>query len=286
MSLRFTKMNGLGNDFIVIDAIHQDICLNPTQIAALSNRHTGIGFDQCLLVEKSQQPDVDFFYRIFNANGKEVGQCGNGARCLARFVAYYGLTDKKEILIATKTTQMHLKLNADNTVTVDMGIPQWSPNKIPLLAHEEAATYALPLINESTNKPEITQHIHSVSVGNPHAVTVVSNIASIDIHNLGKAISEHALFPEQCNASFMQILNPEHIKLRVYERGCAETLACGSAAVAAVAVGRRFYQLESHVTVSLPGGDLIVEWANQESTIQLTGPASFVYEGALHPCAL
>lgn len=286
MSLRFTKMNGLGNDFIVIDAINQDVNLNPTQIASLANRYTGIGFNQCLLIEKSQQPKIDFFYRIFNANGQEIGQCGNGARCLARFIEHYGLSAKKEIQVATKTTKMSLKLNANNTVAVDMGVPQWDPKKIPLIAHEEAATYELHLINESTIRPEIIHHIHALSVGNPHAVTVVSNVASIDINNLGKAISEHSLFPEQSNASFMQLIDSEHIKLRVYERGCGETLACGSAAVAAVAVGRRFYQLDSQVKVSLPGGELIVDWPNQQGSIQLTGPASFVYEGILLPCEL
>lgn len=286
MSLRFTKMHGLGNDFIVIDAINQTLNLSSTQIASLANRHTGIGFDQCLLIEKSHQPEIDFFYRIFNANGQEVGQCGNGARCLARFVEHYGLTDKKEIQVATKTTQIVLQINADGTVTVDMGVPQWEPPKIPLLAHEEAATYELHIPKESTSKPEATHHIHALSVGNPHAVTVVSHVASLDIHNLGQAISEHPLFPEQSNVSFMQIINSEHIKLRVYERGCGETLACGSAAVAAAAVGRRFYQLESQVKVSLPGGDLTVDWPLQHGSIHLTGPADFVYEGVLLPCGL
>src|SRR3990167_4033810 len=286
MSLRFTKMNGLGNDFIVIDAINQIVNLNSDQISFLANRYTGIGFDQCLLIETSPLPKIDFFYRIFNANGQEVGQCGNGARCLARFVEYYGLTDKKEIQIATKTTQMGLKLNADNTVSVDMGCPKWEPKEIPLLADEEAATYELHLINESTTKPDVTHHIHSLSVGNPHAVTVVSNVTSTDVNTMGQAISEHPLFPEQSNASFMQILDSEHIKLRVYERGSGETLACGSAAVAAVAVGRRFYQLASQVNVNLPGGDLIVDWPSQQGSIRLTGPASFVYEGILLPCVL
>src|SRR3990167_8513037 len=243
MSLRFTKMNGLGNDFIVIDAINQNVNLNSEQISLLANRYTGIGFDQCLLIEKSPFPKIDFFYRIFNANGQEVGQCGNGARCLARFAEYYGLTDKKEMLVATKTTQIGLKLNADNTVTVDMGIPQWAPKEIPLLVDEEAPTYELRLISESANRSEITHHIHALSIGNPHAITIVSNIGSVDINVLGKGISEHSLFPEQSNASFMQILDPEHIQLRTYERDCGETLACGSAAVAAVSVWRGFYLL-------------------------------------------
>lgn len=285
MSLRFTKMNGLGNDFIVIDAINQDINLSPTQIASLANRYTGIGFDQCLLIEKSRQPKIDFFYRIFNANGQEVGQCGNGARCLARFVEHYGLTHKKEIQITTKTTQMSLKINDDHTVTVNMGVPQWAPKKIPLLAHDEAATYELRLSHESTQS-ETTHHVHALSVGNPHAVMIVSNVSSLDINKLGQAISEHSLFPEQSNVSFMQMINSGHIKLRVYERGCGETLACGSAAVAAVAVARRFYQLGHQIKVSLPGGDLMVDWPLQQGPILLTGPATFVYEGVLLPCVL
>ena len=281
MSMKFTKMNALGNDFIVIDAINQTIHLTPTQIISLANRYTGIGFDQCLIIEKSQTPQIDFFYRIFNANGQEVGQCGNGARCLARFIEHYGLSNQKKIRIATKTTQMNLKINADKTVTVEMEPPEWDPQKIPFLTEKEADTYELPLNHQSTKKTKIIHRIHALSIGNPHAITIVENVGSVDINTLGKAISEHPFFPEQSNASFMQIINPRHIKLRVYERGCGETLACGSAAVASVAVGRRFYQLESQVSVTLPGGNLLVNWPSQKNPIGFTGPASFVYEGVL-----
>lgn len=275
MNLQFTKMHGLGNDFMVIDAIRQKIDLTPLHVAALAKRDTGVGFDQCLLIEKSHQHDIDFFYRIFNADGHEVGQCGNGARCLARFVQYYGLTDKAVINVATHTTRMQLRINPDETVTVDMNHPKFTPGDIPLNVVQQDISYALPLISGENCT------VHAVNVGNPHAVQVVLNIDTAAVHILGKQISEHALFPEQTNAGFMQILNPNHICLRVYERGCGETRACGSGAVAAVAIGRKYYQLAEQVTVSLPGGELRVDWPNMDGPIFLTGPATFVYEGKL-----
>ena len=280
MSLKFTKMNGLGNDFIVIDAINQQVQLTTQQIAKLADRHTGIGFDQCLLLEKSQSTDTDFFYRIFNANGQEVGQCGNGARCLMRFIHHQGLSRKKNITIATKTTRMKIELNADDSVTVHFEPPQWTPEKIPFNATIENDRYELPLSNG------LTYLIHAVSVGNPHAVTTVDDIDTLDVQTIGQAISEHPLFPEQCNASFMQIINPNTIRLRVYDRGCGETAACGSAAIAASAVGRRFYGLSPRIHVALTGGELIVDWPTTDESIQLTGPATFVYEGTLFPCVL
>ncbi len=275
MSLQFTKMHGLGNDFIVIDAIRQNVNFTPQQIVTLAKRDTGIGFDQCLLIEKSRQKDTDFFYRIFNADGHEVGQCGNGARCLARFVHYYGLTDKSVINVATHTTRMQLRINRDETVTVDMNHPKFSPGDIPLDILEQNISYPLSLENEALTI------VHAVNVGNPHAVQVVTDIDLADVHDLGKQISEHILFPEQTNAGFMQIMNPSHIRLRVYERGCGETSACGSGAVAAVAVGRKYHHLEEQVTVSVRGGELRVDWPNLEGPIFLTGPATFVYEGKL-----
>jgi diaminopimelate epimerase len=279
MPLKFTKMHGLGNDFIIIDAINQSVQLSPQQLARLADRHTGIGFDQCLLVEKSPHPDIDFLYRIFNADGQEVGQCGNGARCLARFVTYYGLTQNRTIRIATKTTQMTCTLHADDTVTVDMGLPCWDPKTIPLLADQVADTYKLPI-------EDSLYHFHALSVGNPHAIILMNDLEDLDILTIGKAISEHPLFPEQCNASFMQLINSNQIQLRVYERGAGETSACGSAAVAAAAVAIRFYQSANTVNVILPGGSLRVDWPNQQGNIQLTGSADFVYEGELLPCVL
>lgn len=275
MGIRFTKMQGLGNDFMVVDAIQQKINLNPADIAALSRRNTGVGFDQCLLIEASPIPGVDFFYRIFNADGAEVGQCGNGARCLARFVQHHGLTQKQTITVATKTTCMYFYINNDETVTVNMGKPQFQPENIPLQMLTQAPLYTLPLSNNKTCD------VHAVSVGNPHAVMHVADLTKIDVQNLGRQICEHALFPEQTNAGFMQIVAPNYIKLRVYERGCGETLACGSGAIAAVAVGRLYHHLEENVTVSLPGGELQVSWPDMDGPIFLTGPAVFVYEGEL-----
>ncbi len=273
MGLRFTKMQGLGNDFMVVDAIHQTINLKPADIAALSRRDTGVGFDQCLLIETSQVPGVDFFYRIFNANGQEVGQCGNGARCLARFAQHYGLTHKQSITVATHTTRMELHINPDNTVTVDMGQPQLEPACIPLQALVQAPLYTIPMSDKTTCD------VHAVSVGNPHAVMLVSDLTQAPVRDIGRQISEHPLFPEQTNVGFMQIVSPKHISLRVYERGCGETQACGSGAVAAVAIGRLYHHLNEEVTVSLPGGELLVSWPNMTGSIFLTGPAAFVYEG-------
>lgn len=275
MTFKFTKMHGLGNDFIIIDAVRQKIDLSPHEIIALAKRNTGIGFDQCLLIEKPRQPNVDFFYRIFNADGNEVGQCGNGARCLARFAQYYGLTTKSVMQVATHTTCMQLRINQDDTVTVEMGQPKFEPKNIPLQIKHQERIYNLPMNDDKEC------WVHTVNVGNPHAVQVVSDVNKILVSNLGKQISEHPLFPEQVNAGFMQIFDSNHISLRVYERGCGETSACGSGAVAAVAIGRKYYQLDEQVTVSLPGGALSVEWANSESPIFLTGPATFVYEGNL-----
>ncbi|MCP0913848.1 MULTISPECIES: diaminopimelate epimerase [Legionella] len=275
MTLYFTKMHGLGNDFIVIDAIRQSVNLTRARIAMLSKRDTGIGFDQCLLIEASRAADCDFFYRIFNADGQEVGQCGNGARCLARFVHYYQLTDKKAITVATKTTRMQLHINPDDTVTVNMGKPQLLPEKIPLNRMALQPVYSLPLDNESTCE------FHAINVGNPHAVLITDHIAEAPVTDLGRFICEHPLFPEQTNVGFMQIQNAESIALRVYERGCGETRACGSGAVAAAAVGRLYHGLGETVKVDLPGGSLLVFWPDVQKDIFLTGPAAFVYEGKI-----
>lgn len=273
--LQFTKMHGLGNDFIVLDGINQTIKLTPEDIATLANRHTGIGFDQCLIIETSHESGIDFNYRIFNADGQEVGQCGNGARCLALFAKHYGLTTKTHLNIATKTTQMQLRINKDESVSVDFGVPKLSPSSVPFIADHESREYSLVLEKYKTIS------IHALSVGNPHAVLLVPDCKSVPVDTLGKQISTHTRFPEQTNTGFMQILNPNHIILRVYERGCGETLACGSGAVAAAAIGRLYYDLSSQITVTLPGGDLVVDWTNLNGAITLTGPAAFVYEGTV-----
>lgn len=273
MQLKFTKMHGIGNDFIVLDGINQQITLTSEDITQLAQRHTGIGFDQCLIIEPSSKANVDFNYRIYNADGQEVGQCGNGARCLALFAKHYGLTDKNNITVATKTTQMNLRINPNNTVSVNMGQPKLKPQDIPFIQAQEEILYPVPL------KDGRTINIHTINVGNPHAVLIVPNVDSAPVASLGAEISEHELFPEQTNVGFMHIVSPNHIQLRVYERGCAETQACGSGAVAAAAIGRLFHGLAPQIQVSLLGGDLIIDWPDTNGPISLTGPATFVYEG-------
>ncbi|AOU42118.1 diaminopimelate epimerase [Legionella pneumophila] len=275
MGIKFTKMHGLGNDFIVLDGVNQSIQLTVEQIQKLANRHTGIGFDQCLLIESSQTEGIDFNYRIFNADGQEVGQCGNGARCIALFARYYGLTAKNKLTVATKTTLMDLIINEDNSVSVNMGVPRLAPSEIPLLADRQSPEYSLELNNGNT------VNLHAISVGNPHAVLLVENIDTAPVNSLGQQISFHPQFPEQVNVGFMQIVNHEKINLRVYERGCGETIACGSGAVAAAAIARLFYNLSDKITVHLPGGDLCIQWPCPTAPIILTGPAAFVYEGTL-----
>lgn len=274
MSLHFTKMHGLGNDFILIDATRHTFTPTAAQISAWSRRDTGIGFDQCLLVESSNVPGIDFFYRIFNADGQEVGQCGNGARCLARFVQYRGLTTKTQLWIQTRSTKMFLTLHDDHTVTVAFPPPQQAPSAIPIATQTQSEWYTLQLAKQSYT-------FHAIQVGNPHAVLLVEDIMQAPIAAVGQQLSVHPFFPEQANIGFMHILNPDHIQLRVYERGCGETQACGSGAIAAMAVGRLFHKLSEQVTVSLPGGDLSVTWAMASQPILLRGPATFVYEGQM-----
>ncbi|TAL63875.1 MAG: diaminopimelate epimerase [Legionella sp.] len=275
MAIQFTKMHGLGNDFMMLDGVHQKLEFTTNDIAQWSQRNTGVGFDQCLIIEPSSSPDIDFNYRIFNADGQEVGQCGNGARCLALFAHRYGLTTKTQLRVATRTTRMQLMINPDKTVTVDMGIPQLKPSSIPLLAQQQEPEYELKLLDGNSVQ------IHAIQVGNPHAVLLVSDVQTAPVQQLGAQICQHPHFPEQTNVGFMQIISPTHIKLRVFERGAGETQACGSGAVAAVAIGRLYHQLAAEVRVSLPGGDLIIHWPNKNEPILLTGPATFVYEGSL-----
>ena len=280
MSIKFTKMHGLGNDFMVIDGINQNIKLKPAHIAKLAQRNTGIGFDQLLLIERSTHAGIDFNYRIFNADGQEVGQCGNGARCLAVFATHYKLTHKNHLTVATTTTQMSLQINPDKSVSVEMGAPQLNPAVIPLLAEHQAPEYQFALAHSQTAT------LHALSVGNPHAVLPVADVDHAPVQTLGHELSIHPRFPAQANVGFMQIINPRQIKLRVYERGCGETQACGSGAVAAVAVGRLYHHLDKQVTVSLPGGELIIDWPDFTAPIRLTGPAVLVYEGQLSPSFL
>ena len=274
MKLEFSKMHGLGNDFVVIDAISQSVDLGPGQVRALADRHTGIGCDQLLLVERAQGPDADFRYRIFNSDGGEVGQCGNGARCFMRFVHDRGLTEKTDVVVETQSGLMGLTLEDDGQVTVDMGEPRLQPADIPFLAHRRARTYRLQVNGRDLE-------IAALSMGNPHAVLRVDDINQAPVEHLGPAIESHPDFPERVNAGFMQIIDPEHIRLRVHERGAGETLACGSGACAAVVAGRLWDQLAPRVNVALTGGNLVVKWAGEGRPVYLTGPATQVFLGEI-----
>ncbi|MEQ1543487.1 diaminopimelate epimerase [Methyloglobulus sp.] len=272
--LQFAKMHGLGNDFVVIDAIKQTFLLSPEQIRFMADRHFGIGFDQLLLVEKAVSSNADFKYRIFNADGSEVSQCGNGARCFARFVREKGLFTGDTITVDTDSGQLVLTLTENDLVTVNMGIPRHAPVEIPLLAAQEAQTYPVEIDGTLTE-------LGAVSMGNPHAVIQVENITSAPVADLGRILESHTLFPERANIGFMQVINRKHIKLRVYERGAAETLACGSGACAAVVVGIEQNLLDNEVTVDLPGGQLAISWVGRDQPVYMTGPATTVFDGKI-----
>lgn len=274
MHFHFSKMHGLGNDFMVVDCITQNIFFSPDLIRRLADRHRGIGFDQLLVVEPPYDPESDFHYRIFNADGSEVEQCGNGARCFARFVRMKGLTNKYSITVSTKNGKMVLKIEDNDDVTVNMGVPEFEPNKIPFRAKQTEKTYIMRANDQ-------TLFCGAVSMGNPHCVTVVDDIDNADIDTLGPLIESHERFPERVNAGFMQLLSRQAVKLRVYERGAGETQACGSGACGAVAVGINQGILDNDVTVSLPGGDLLIRWAGPGKPLYMTGPASHVFDGQL-----
>jgi len=269
-TIKFTKMQGAGNDFIVIDGINQAIQLSPDQIKMLAHRQFGIGFDQLLLVESSKV--ADFKYRIFNADGSEVAQCGNGARCFVRFVADQHLTNKHEISVETASGIITPKLENDGLVTVNMGAPRLLPQDIPFIADAAATTYMLDV-----NSQQI--EISAVSMGNPHAVQVVDDVENAPVVALGSQIEVHPRFPERVNAGFMQIIDAHHIKLRVFERGSGETLACGTGACAAVVAGIQRGLLQSPVRVSARGGELHITWQGGNSPVMMTGPAVTVFTG-------
>ncbi|HHJ34733.1 MAG TPA: diaminopimelate epimerase [Gammaproteobacteria bacterium] len=274
MGFKFTKMHGLGNDFVVIDAISQSINLSAEQIRAISDRHFGIGCDQLLLVEKPTTTGAEFRYRIFNADGIEVEQCGNGARCFALFIRQQGLTTNTVIAVETAGGMIELKIEGDQ-VTVDMGVPDFSPESLPFEAERQAETYDL-MVNG------VEYAIGAVSVGNPHAVMIVDDVDDVDLEVLGKAIESHPRFPKRVNAGFMQIMNEDEIRLRVYERGVGETQACGTGACAAVAVGRALGRLNAQVTAHLHGGKLSIDWSGKGQTLLMTGPATTVFQGQIN----
>jgi diaminopimelate epimerase len=274
MLIQFTKMHGLGNDFVVIDAISQTVNLTGEQIKSIADRHFGIGCDQLLLVEKPKDTRAEFRYRIFNADGGEVEQCGNGARCFAIFVRQQGLTSNTVIPVETAGGMIELIVKGEQ-VTVDMGIPDFTPESLPFLAEKEAETYKLMV-----NSTEYA--IAAVSMGNPHAVLLVDNVDTADVAILGAAIESHQQFPQRVNAGFMEIVNRDEIRLRVFERGAAETLACGTGACAAVAVGHMLGKLNEQVTVHLAGGDLKIRWPGKGQVLLMTGPATMVFKGQIN----
>lgn len=275
MLIKFTKMHGAGNDFVVLDGVRQHIDLGPEQLRLLADRHFGVGCDQILLVEKAHHKDADFRYRIFNADGGEVEQCGNGARCFARFVHEQKLTPKREIVVETQGGLIAPRLEQDGRVTVNMGAPVFEPARIPFNGGSGAVSEPLEVANE-------TLLISAVSMGNPHAVQVVDDIEHAPVAELGPLIEHHPRFPNRVNAGFMQVMDKHHIRLRVYERGAGETLSCGTGACAAVVSGIRRGLLDSPVNVATHGGTLTIAWDGEGAAVLMTGPAITVFEGEIN----
>lgn len=272
MLLRFTKMHGLGNDFMVLDLVSQHAHIQPKHAKQWGDRHTGIGFDQLLIVEAPNNPEVDFRYRIFNADGSEVEQCGNGARCFARFVLDKRLTAKKRIRVETKSGIIVLDVQNDGQVSVNMGPPRFIPAEIPFVADAQAPSYPLEVDGQLYS-------IAAVSMGNPHAVLRVDNVSTAPVHELGPKIENHPRFPQRVNAGFIQVIDRHRANLRVWERGAGETQACGTGACAAAVAAISQGWMDSPVSLDLPGGRLHIEWAGPGKPVMMTGPAVRVYEG-------
>jgi diaminopimelate epimerase len=275
MILKFTKMHGAGNDFVVLDGVRQDIELSPEQLRLLADRHFGVGCDQILLVEKTGNKEADFRYRIFNADGGEVEQCGNGARCFLRFVHDQKLTAKREIVVETRGGLISPRLEQDGRVTVNMGAPIFDPALIPF----DGGTGK---INEPLEVAGKTLKISALSMGNPHAVQVVEDIESAPVERLGPLIEHHPRFAKRVNAGFMQVMDRNNIRLRVYERGAGETLSCGTGACAAVVAGIRLGLLDSPVNVATRGGLLSITWRGGDTPVLMTGPAITVFSGEIN----
>ena len=273
-------MHGLGNDFVVINNLDGDVCLSVEEIRQLADRRFGIGFDQLLMIESATSKDADFRYVIFNADGTEAEQCGNGARCFLRFVRDRGLTTKNSIKVETNKGSIECKLHKDGNISVDMGSPVLQPDKIPFITDTCAVTYTLKLASCLSTHSE-TISVAAVNMGNPHAVTIVDNIEHAPVNQVGALVESHPQFPEKVNVGFMQIVSRNRINLRVYERVVGETNACGSGACAAVVAGRMQGLLDEKVEVFLPGGSLTIEWQGDQSPVIMTGPANRVYEGRL-----
>lgn len=274
MRLTFTKMHGLGNDFVVFDALQTPIDLNSEQIRFIADRRLGVGCDQVLLIEPSQIPGVDIRYRIFNANGGEVEQCGNGVRCVGDYLRRRSLLTGPTITVETMNGMVIIHLEGDDRIRVDMGVPSFEPEFIPLATAKREVEYRLTLESGDVN-------IMAVSVGNPHAVVLVDDVRGTDVASLGAELQRHSFFPESVNVGFMEILDLSHIRLRVYERGVGETLACGTGACGAVAVGIIAGRLAKEVDVELEGGVLKIAWAGEGESVWMTGPATTVFEGQI-----
>jgi len=272
MLLRFTKMHGLGNDFMVLDLISQHAHIQPKHAKQWGDRHTGVGFDQLLIVEPPSNPDVDFRYRIFNADGSEVEQCGNGARCFARFVLDKRLTAKKQLRVETKGGIIELDIRNDGQIGVNMGPPRLQPAEIPFVADAQALSYDVEVDGQSLQ-------LAAVSMGNPHAVLRVDDVDSAPVHSLGPKLEQHPRFPMRVNVGFIQVLDRQRAKLRVWERGAGETQACGTGACAAAVAAISQGWMDSPVQIELPGGRLSIEWAGPGQPVMMTGPAMRVYEG-------
>lgn len=274
MRLRFTKMQGIGNDFVMIDAVSQKINLNAEKARKLADRHFGVGCDQILIVEPPRTEQADFRYRIFNCDGSEVENCGNGARCFAVFVRHRGLTAKTTIRVETAAGELVLHVEDDGQVTVNMGQPELEPAKIPFTAEQRDTTYTL-----TSNHGE--HHISAVSMGNPHCVSIVDDVDTFDVLNIGATLEQHPRFPKKVNAGFLQIIDRQHAKLRVFERGAGETMACGTGACAAMVAARLRGLLDSQAQITLPGGSLQLSWEGEGKPVMMTGPATIVFHGQI-----
>ena len=274
MLIQFSKMHGLGNDFMVVDGITQKIFFSPEMIRRLADRHFGIGFDQLLLVEPPYDPEQDFHYRIFNADGSEVQQCGNGARCFARFVRLKGLTNRDRIAVSTMSGRIVLQLEHDNQVTVNMGVPEFEPAKVPFRAQKAEKTYLLRVAEQ-------TVMCGVVSMGNPHCVLEVEDVKTAPVETLGAELESFDRFPERVNVGFMELVSANEIRLRVFERGAGETMACGTGACAAAVMGIAQGKLRDRVKVHLPGGTLQIAWKGPGTPVFMTGPAEHVFDGEI-----
>lgn len=275
MLVRFTKMHGLGNDFLVLDMVTQKIRLNSALVAKLADRNFGVGFDQLLIVEPPSNPDMDFRYRIYNADGSEVEHCGNGARCFAKFVRDKRLTAKDRIAVETQKGEIYLTVTDNQDVEVDMGAPVLAPREVPFQSDEQAAVYQLEAAGS-------VHEISAVSMGNPHGVLVVDSVDTAPVETLGPVLEAHSHFPAKANIGFMEVVTRDEVRLRVFERGAGETLACGTGACAAVVAGQLRGLLDETVKVHLPGGSLTISWQGDNSSVMMTGPATTVFEGQIY----